>query len=111
VDSLHVARFVQPAVVVFLIGRIVSRADFAFPAEKVAVFCDGARYHLQQDQWQRDLRQRRQLVRLGWRCLAFTGAEILEDAGRKCVQEILVFLGRAPETPGLSATGSVTSWI
>ena len=74
------------------LGRLVSRAEFAFVAEKVAIFCDGARYHLRQHQWQRDLRQRRQLVRLGWRSLAFTGAEILEDEGRKCVEEIVAFL-------------------
>jgi very-short-patch-repair endonuclease len=71
-------------------GRIVSRADFAFVAEKIAIFCDGARYHLRQHQWQRDLRQRRELVRLGWRCLVFTGAEIMADGGRMCVEEIIV---------------------
>lgn len=72
-------------------GRIVSRADIAFPAERLAVFCDGARYHLQSSQWQRDLRQRRELTRLGWRCLAFTGAEITYSAAR-CVEDLILHL-------------------
>jgi very-short-patch-repair endonuclease len=68
--------------------RIVSRPDFAFTGERVAIFCDGARYHLQKDQWRRDQRQRRGLVALGWRVLVFTGAEINEDA-EACVDEIV----------------------
>jgi very-short-patch-repair endonuclease len=70
-------------------GLIVSRADFAFVAEKICIFCDGARYHLEKNQWQRDLRQRRELDRLGWRCQVFTGAEIMADDARTCVQEII----------------------
>ena len=57
-------------------GRIISRADFAFVEHRLAVFCDGAKYHLEKNQWQRDLRQRRGLVRLGWQVIAFTGREI-----------------------------------
>ena len=34
-------------------GRIVSRADIAFVAAKVAVYCDGAKYHLERHQSQR----------------------------------------------------------
>ncbi|MEK7407493.1 MAG: DUF559 domain-containing protein [Acidobacteriota bacterium] len=68
--------------------RIVSRADFAFVPQRLAVFCDGARYHLVADQWKRDLRQRRELVTLDWKVLAFTGSEINSDVGR-CVDEIV----------------------
>lgn len=69
-------------------GRIVSRADVAFVSERVAIFCDGARYHLHPHQWQRDLKQRRELTRLGWRFLAFTGSEITADPGG-CVDQIV----------------------
>jgi len=68
-------------------SRIVSRADLAFEKERLAVFCDGAKYHLKRDQWRRDLRQRRELTRLGWQHLAFSGSEITSDVSR-CVDEI-----------------------
>ena len=67
--------------------RIVSRADIAFVPEQIAVFCDGAQFHLQPHQWQRDLRQRRELSRLGWTVLAFTGREITHDA-HACADDI-----------------------
>ena len=72
-------------------GRIVSRADLAFTGRKLAVLCDGARYHLEPRQWQRDLRQRRELTRLGWQVLAFTGSEITADVSG-CVNQILATL-------------------
>jgi very-short-patch-repair endonuclease len=69
-------------------GRIVSRADVAFAGCKLAIFCDGARYHLQPNQWQRDLKQRREVTRLGWRVLAFTGSEITANVA-SCVDQIV----------------------
>jgi very-short-patch-repair endonuclease len=72
-------------------GRIVSRADFAFVAQRVAVYCDGALFHLPKTQWQRDIRQRRELAKLGWGHLVFSGSEILKGAGADCVNEIIDF--------------------
>lgn len=69
-------------------GRIVSRADIAFVPERIAVFCDGAQYHLERSQWQRDLRQRRELSRLGWTVLAFTGREIHSNTAA-CADDIV----------------------
>jgi very-short-patch-repair endonuclease len=74
-------------------NRIISRADLAFEKERLAVFCDGAMYHLKKDQWRRDLRQRRELTRIGWQHLAFSGSEILADV-RRCVDEIKKTLDR-----------------
>ena len=71
--------------------RIVSRADIAFVPQRVAVFCDGAEFHLQQNQWQRDIRQRRELTRLGWTVLPFTGREITRDVGA-CADDIVRLL-------------------
>jgi very-short-patch-repair endonuclease len=71
--------------------RIVSRADFAFVNERLAIFCDGAMFHLPRHQWQRDLRQRRELARLGWKHLVFSGAEIMNGRGAACVSEIVDF--------------------
>ncbi len=71
--------------------RIVSRADFAFVGERLAIYCDGAMFHLPRHQWQRDLRQRRELARLGWKHLVFSGAEIMNGRGAECVNEIVDF--------------------
>lgn len=67
--------------------KIVSRADFAFPQWKLAVYCDGKEWHLREGRWQRDIRQRNELTKLGWRFLVFTGAEIMKDVN-KCVRMI-----------------------
>ncbi len=69
-------------------GRLISRADFAFPSEKLAIYCDGARFHLIKERWHRDQKQRRELTRLGWKPIVFTGREIYSSA-RKCVQEVV----------------------
>lgn len=76
--------------------RIVSRADIAFVEQRLAIYCDGAKYHLQKDQWQRDLKQRRELARLGWRVLAFTGAEINANVA-KCAEEVIAVLSKRNE--------------
>jgi very-short-patch-repair endonuclease len=78
-------------------GKIVSRADMAFPEEKLAIFCDGARYHLEPNQWKRDLRQRRELTRLGWRFLAYSGSEIMQDV-EGCVGDIMSHLMEPPQS-------------
>jgi very-short-patch-repair endonuclease len=69
-------------------GRLVSRADFAFVDHKVAVYCDGAQFHLQEHRWQRDQRQRRELQSLGWAPFVFTGKEINRDV-KPLVQELV----------------------
>lgn len=61
-------------------GRIVSRADFAFPDLQYAVYCDGRQWHLREDRWQRDLRQRNELAALGWVISVFSGADVHRDA-------------------------------
>lgn len=84
-------------------NRIISRADFAFVQQKLAIYCDGTKYHLNRQQWQRDLRQRRELTMLGWKYLAFTGAEINQDI-ENCIAEVLRHLGRSEKQrslPGL----------
>jgi hypothetical protein len=85
-------------------GTIVSRADFAFVPQRVAVYCDGARYHLQQGQWQKDLRQRRRLATLNWCPIAFSGAEIKADPDR-CVREILTLVGERSAAEAVDVAG------
>lgn len=66
---------------------IISRADFAFPTHRHAVYCDGAQWHVRQDRWQRDLRQRNKLTELGWRFSVFSGRDIHADADA-CARQI-----------------------
>lgn len=68
-------------------GALVSRADFAFPELKYAVYCDGAEWHLQHDRWQKDLRQRNRLAELGWMFTVFTGAEVKRDP-TACAEQV-----------------------
>jgi hypothetical protein len=69
-------------------GRIVSRADFAFPDLKFAVYCDGARWHLKHGRWRRDWRIRNRLQELGWAFNVFPGSDIKQDPVR-CAKQVL----------------------
>ena len=69
-------------------GRIVSRADFAFANIKYAVYCDGKQWHLREDRWHRDLRQRNELTALGWVFSVFSGKQINKDA-EECAAQVL----------------------
>lgn len=46
-------------------GELITIADLAYAADKVAIFYDG-RHHGDQDQWRRDLRITARLTDLGW---------------------------------------------
>lgn len=79
---------VEPQFVIEDEGEIVSRADFAFPDARLAVYCDGARWHLQQGQWKRDWRIRNRLQELGWTFNVFPGSDIYDDPDR-CARQVL----------------------
>lgn len=68
-------------------GEIITRADFAFPSLKYAVYCDGAQWHLPHDRWQKDLRQRNRLAELGWAFSVYSGKNIKSNAD-ECAQQI-----------------------
>ena len=53
--------------------------DFAFPKAKIAIFCDGYKYHNDSDSFQKDRQQSRDLQLQGWCVLRFSGSEILND--------------------------------
>lgn len=59
--------------------------DFAFPKEKIAVECDGERWHLKNNR--HDQRRDKVLERRGWIILRFTGKEISNNISA-CVKEI-----------------------
>jgi hypothetical protein len=73
-------------------GRILGRADLAWPEKKVLVEFDGD-LHRERDVFVNDLRRQNQLVAEGWIILRFTSADVL---GRpdEVVAEIRRTLGR-----------------
>lgn len=77
-------------------GTLVSRADFAFPELKYAVYCDGAEWHLRHDRWQKDWRQRNKLTELGWVFSVFTGTQ-LKRAPSVCAAQVVLTYQRRRE--------------
>lgn len=61
------------------------RVDFAFPAAKLVVECDGWRYH--HDAKPRDMRRDNFLRSRGWRVMRFSGETIRKDVAG-CAQQI-----------------------
>lgn len=68
-------------------GVAISRADFAFDNVRYAVYCDGRKWHLKEDRWEIDLRQRNRLAEIGWIFSVFSGSQILKDA-HSCAAQI-----------------------
>lgn len=75
----------------------VSRADFAFPQNKYAVYCDGRQWHCRADRWERDLRQRNKLTELGWIFSVFTGRDINRNAKGCAAQVLKTFQSRSED--------------
>ena len=68
-------------------GTLVSRADFATPELKYAIYVDGAAWHLTPDSWQRDRRLRSELRSLGWQVTILAGYQV-EQKINACLDEI-----------------------
>ncbi len=71
-------------------GKIFTRPDFAYPDSKLAIYCDGARYHAPQnnaENWQRDLEIGNKLQLMGWKVLRFSGSQIHQKLP-ECLQKI-----------------------
>jgi len=69
-------------------GSLISRADFAVPELKYALYVDGACWHLNRKGWQRDRRLRGELSKLGWTITVF-GASEAASASDRCIDCIL----------------------
>lgn len=72
------------------------RLDFAWPDQKVAVEVDGHDYHKTKEQRSCDAKRDRELAKLGWTTLRFTGSDVYRDADA-VAQEILTFVDQAKE--------------
>lgn len=60
-------------------GKLLTVADFAYSDKKIAIFCDGWRYHGEKGVVSSDAKKRNQLTAHGWRVLTFWGKEIYRD--------------------------------
>ena len=69
-------------------GSLISRADFAMPDLKYAVYVDGANWHLTESGWLRDRRLRGELRDMGWTVSVF-GAHEVEASAQGCLAKIL----------------------
>jgi DNA helicase-2/ATP-dependent DNA helicase PcrA len=85
------------------------RVDFAFPAAQLAVEADGRAWH----DPLRDQRRDRELERLGWSVLRFTGSEIVRDSAA-CAQVIAhrcAHLASKRRYSSVSTTQAESSWL
>ena len=57
----------------------ITLPDLAFPEKKIAIYCDGYRWHNERKSFIRDRQQSRELQLRGWIVLRFAGREIRED--------------------------------
>ena len=71
--------------------RPVTIIDFAWPEQKVAVFCDGWENHHTPERRAADKAKRDALQADGWTVLSYWGGQIIRDAAG-CADEILSHL-------------------
>lgn len=64
------------------------RVDFAYPEQKLAVECDGYKWHKQdKEQIEKDIERDKYLAKKGWRVLHFSGVQIRRNI-EGCIKEI-----------------------
>lgn len=56
------------------------RLDFSWPGPRIAVEIDGHDYHKTKEQRSRDAKRDRELTKLGWTTLRFTGSDVYKNA-------------------------------
>lgn len=61
--------------------------DFAIPGRMIAIEIDGHDYHSTLPQRENDNRRARNLSKLGWVVVRFTGSEVFKDPAH-CVEEV-----------------------
>lgn len=71
------------------------RIDIALPRQKIAIECDGYRWHSSKKAKARDRRKDEYLEKEGWIVFRFTGREIVFSLW-KCMRTIYYAIGRKP---------------
>jgi ATP-dependent helicase YprA (DUF1998 family)/very-short-patch-repair endonuclease len=70
-------------------GTLLTIPDFAYPAHKLAIFCDGFAFHGTADALVSDAKKRNALQARGWTVLTFWGKQVLREPS-SCVDQIRV---------------------
>jgi len=68
-------------------GAVITRADFAYPDQRVLVYVDGLAFHSALSQRLHDSRQTNELQTMGYSVLRFLGPEVYRDAAG-CAEQI-----------------------
>lgn len=76
----------------------VTLPDFAFPDRKIAIYCDGYKWHKDLESFVRDRMQSRKLQLRGWIVLRFAGSEINDDIDEVVLVIQQAIAGRTVET-------------
>jgi very-short-patch-repair endonuclease len=71
--------------------RLITKPDFAYPEQKIAIFADGFLYHKSKESFERDRNIDRWLQSKGWTTLRFPGGLIYRNV-QLCVYDIKRFL-------------------
>ncbi len=74
-------------------GTLLTVTDFYIESGKIALYCDGFKYHYNKESVIKDRNQDRALQFLGYKVLRYTGSEIVGNLD-KCVREIKEFIGK-----------------
>ena len=78
--------------------------DFAFPSIKLAVECDGERWHSTEEQIAKDKKRDEKLEAEGWTVMRLKEKEVINDVD-KVVNKILRFISIARGEGGFGSTG------
>lgn len=81
-------------------GALLTVADFAFPEQRIAIYCDGFAYHGNVDALSRDALKRNELQGRGWSVLTFWGKQILRNPASCENQVWRCFESRRVRSPG-----------
>jgi very-short-patch-repair endonuclease len=74
-------------------GTLLTVTDFYIESGKIALYCDGFKYHYNKESVIKDRNQDRVLQFLGYKVLRYTGSEIVGNLD-KCVREIKGFINK-----------------
>jgi len=74
-------------------GTLLTVTDFYIESGKIAIYCDGFKYHYNKESVIKDRNQDRALQFLGYKVLRYTGSEIVGNLD-KCVREIKGFINK-----------------
>jgi hypothetical protein len=101
-DALRAVPGLPPPVPQYAVkdgDRIVTVPDFAYPDQRIAIFCDGFAYHGNPETLELDAQKRNWLQRNGWLVLTYWGRSILKKPNA-CAQEVAdVYRQRTARAP------------